>query len=187
MCHVTLYSVFCATLYNCSCCITQRVPCYIAQIVQCRIIQCISSCNTLSILTALHRVYMLHYTRILCLCYIIEMVPCCIKQRCPCYVTQRAHVACYRIPWRSWCVGTRWCVIHRVQNMFGCSTALSVVLLVVTWDRCSFDVTFTGLSIALLGKPKTSHSSIADCVSVPGISSHWCLKYIFRTLFITVP
>ena len=169
---VALYSVPCATLYKCSCCIIQRVP----------------PCNMPSSHNALNRVCMLHYTRVVCLCCIIEMVPCCIKQRCPCYVTQSARVACYRVPWRSCCVGTRWCVIHRVQNMSGCNIALSVVLLVVTWDRCSFGATFTEISTAWLGKPKTSQSSIADWISVPGISSRSCSKYhIFLALFITVP
>jgi len=173
---------------QCSFCITLRVPHYIARIVHCCPTQCIPPCNMPSIHTALHRVCMFHYTCALCLWYVIEMVPCCIKQRCPCYVTQRAHVACYGVPWRPCSVGTRWCVIHRVQNMFGCNIALSVGLLVVTWDRYSFGVTFTEISITRLWNPNTSHSSIADCISVPGVSSHWCSQYrIFRTLFITVP
>lgn len=187
MCYATLYSVFCATLYKCSCCITLRVPRYIAQIVHCCIIQCVPFCNMPSIHTALHRVCMLHYTRAACLWYIIEMVQCCIKQRCPCYVQQRAHVACYGVPCRPCSVGTMWCVIHRVQNMFGCNIASSVGLL-VTWDRYSFGAAFTEISIARLGKPKTSHSAIEDCNSVPGVSSHWCSQYhIVHALFITVP
>jgi len=186
VCYATLYSVFYATFYKCSCCIS--VPRYIAQIDHCCITQCIPSCNMPNIHTALHRVCMLHYTCSVCLWYIIEMVQCCIKQRCPCFVTQRAHVACYGVPCRPCSVGTMWCVIHRVQNMFGCNIALSVGLLVVTWDRYSFGATFTETSIVRLGKPKSSPSSIADCSSVPGISSHWCSQcHIFRALFITVP
>ena len=144
---------------------------------------------------ALFRVCILHYTEcvcciirvIYCLCYTIEMVPCWIKQRCPCYITQSAHVACYWFPWRSCFVGTRWCVIHRVQNVFGCNNALSVGLLVVTWDWLSFGATLTESSIARLGKPQNSLISTADCISVPGISLHWCSQYhIFRTPFIRV-
>ena len=152
MCYVTLYSVFCATLYKWSCYIIQRGPRYIAFIVHCCLIQCIPSYNKPNIHTALHRVFTLHYTRVLCLCYIIEMVPCCIKQRSPCYVTQSAHVACCMVPWRCCYVGTRWCVICRVQNMFGFNIELPVVLLVLTWDRCSLDATFTETSNCTAGK-----------------------------------